>query len=272
MRRKNAERGRRSFRNAVAVVAAAVAVLIAFQFIFPGISGLKMHNPGITAMMEHRMEEWKREGKNYRIDRLWVPYKSISPYLIKAVLIGEDDKFWRHEGFDYEAMEKAMEKDIRAGRFKLGGSTITQQLARNLYLSPSKNPVRKIREAIIAWRLERTLSKKRILEIYLNVAEWGPKGVFGIEAAARHYYGKHASEIGPEEAARLAAILPNPRRFNPLGNSKFVRYRSNLIYRIMIKRGIVVPGYDEAGGSGQQASPREMQPLNTSIEDLQPAP
>ena len=206
------------------------------------------------------------------MDQIWVPYRAISPYLIKAVLIGEDDKFWHHEGFDYEAMEKAVEKDIKAGRFKLGGSTITQQLAKNLYLSPSKNPIRKIREAIITWRLERALTKRRILEIYLNIAEWGPKGIFGIEAAARHYYGKHASELGPEEAARLAAVLPNPRRFNPLGDSRYVRYRSNLIYRIMVRRGIVVPEYEEAGGEEGAASPPEAtQPLNTPIKDLQPS-
>ena len=114
-----------------------------------------------------------KKGKKYTIRQRWVPLSRISPYLIKAVLIAEDDKFWSHEGFDYEAMQKAIEKDIKAKKFKLGGSTISQQLAKNLYLSPSKNPVRKIKEAIITWRMEKVLSKKRILELYLNVAEWG---------------------------------------------------------------------------------------------------
>ena len=270
MKGKKTGKGRSCFLTAIAVVVAAVAGLVALQFVYPYVSKLKRENPEPTALMKLRMDEWKREGRKYRIDQIWVPYRAISPYLVKAVLIGEDDKFWHHEGFDYEAMEKAMEKDIKAGRFKLGGSTITQQLARNLYLSPSKNLIRKIREAIITWRLERALTKRRILEIYLNVAEWGPKGIFGIEAAARHYYGKHASELGPEEAARLAAVLPNPRRLNPLGDSRYVVHRSNLIYKIMVRRGIVVPGYEESNEEGRSA-PAGTQPLNTPIEDLKPS-
>jgi len=195
--------------------------------------------------MEYREDEWKHDGKKYKIQQKWVRLSRISPYLIKAVLIGEDDKFWNHEGFDYEAIQKAIEKDVKYKKFKLGGSTISQQLAKNLYLSPSKNPFRKIREAILTWRMERILTKKRILELYLNVAEWGDAGIFGIEMAARHYYGKSALEINPEEAARLASVLPNPRKFNPLGNSRYVTHRSNLIYSIMVRRGIVVPEYDE---------------------------
>lgn len=195
--------------------------------------------------MKYREAEWQRAGKKYRIQQAWVPLSRISPYIKKAVLIAEDDKFWSHEGFDYEAIQKAIEKDIKLKKFKLGGSTISQQLAKNLFLSPSKNPVRKIREAVITYRMERALSKKRILELYLNVAEWGDRGIFGIEAASMHYYGKHSSELGPEEAARLAAILPNPRKYNPLGESRYVLHRSNLIYAIMVRRGIVVPEYEE---------------------------
>ncbi|MDA8433336.1 MAG: monofunctional biosynthetic peptidoglycan transglycosylase, partial [Nitrospiraceae bacterium] len=203
---------RRSFlKKIIPLCLILLAGFIALQFVYPDVSALKKNNPKVTAMMKYREAEWRKEGKKYRIDQKWVSLSAISPYLIKAVLIGEDDKFWRHEGFDYEAMQKAIEKDIKAKKFKLGGSTISQQLAKNLYLSPSKNPLRKMREAIITWRMERTLSKKRILELYLNVAEWGDRGVFGIGAAARHYYGKPASELGPGEAARLAAVLPNPR-------------------------------------------------------------
>jgi monofunctional biosynthetic peptidoglycan transglycosylase len=220
-------------------------LFIAFQFVYPDVSELKKKNPVKTAFMSYREKEWEREGKKYKITQKWVPLRSISPYLVKAVLIGEDDKFWSHEGFDYEALQKAVEKDIKAKKFKLGGSTISQQLAKNLYLSPSKNPLRKIREAIITWRMERALSKKRILEIYLNVAEWGDRGVFGIEAAARKYYGKSAAALAPEEACRLASVLPNPRKFNPLGGQSYVVHRSNLIYNIMVRRGIVVPEYEE---------------------------
>ncbi len=216
---------------------------IAFQFVYPDVSRLKKENPKRTSFMEYRENEWKREGKNYRVKQMWVSYNKISPYLKKAVIISEDDKFYSHEGFDYEAIEKAIEKDIKAKKFKLGASTISQQLAKNLYLSPEKTPLRKIREAILTWRLENTLSKKRILEIYLNVAEWGDKGIFGIEAASRKYFGKSASDLTADEAARLACVLPNPRRYNPTGSSRYVEKRSGFIYRVMEKRGIVVPDY-----------------------------
>ena len=212
--------------------------------LIPDISRLKKENPKYTALMELREREWKEKGKKYRVYQRWVPFSQVSPYLIKAVLITEDDKFWRHEGFDYEAIQKAIEKDIKARKFKLGGSTISQQLAKNLYLSPSKNPFRKIIEALITWRMERILSKKRILELYLNVVEWG-EGIFGIEAASRHYYGKPSAALSPEEASRLAAVLPNPRKYTPLGDQRYVFFRSHLIYNIMLKRGIVVPEYDE---------------------------
>lgn len=214
-------------------------------FSFPDIESLKRHNPKKTSFMEYREKEWKKQGRKYKIQQAWIPLPQISPYLIKAVLIAEDDKFWSHEGFDYAAMQKAMEKDIKAGKFKAGGSTISQQLAKNLYLSPSKNPLRKIAEAVITWRMENVLKKRRILELYLNVAEWGDAGIFGIEAASKYYYGKSASNLTPEESARLASVLPNPKRYNPLGDSKYVTTRSNLIYSIMVRRGIVVPEYEE---------------------------
>jgi monofunctional biosynthetic peptidoglycan transglycosylase len=249
----------------------ALAGFAAFQFVYPDVSALKKVNPRKTAMMEYREAEWKREGKKYRIVQNWVPLRAISPYLVKAALIGEDDKFWKHEGFDYEAMQKAIEKDIKEKKFKLGGSTISQQLAKNLFLSPSKNPVRKIREAIITWRMERALSKKRILELYLNVAEWGDKGIFGIEAAARHYYGKSASALGPEEAVRLASVLPNPRKFNPLSDQRYVVFRSNLIYKIMVRRGIVVPEYEEVEESKEPDVTSDERQSPPPIEGLKPS-
>jgi monofunctional biosynthetic peptidoglycan transglycosylase len=141
-------------------------------------------------------------------------------------------------------MQKAVEKDIKLGKLKYGGSTISQQLAKNLFLSPSKNPLRKAKEVILTWRLENNLSKRRILEIYLNVAEWGD-GIFGIEAAARHYYGKSASELAPMEAARLAVVLPNPLKLNPTGTSKYVEKRAEIVYGIMVRRGIVIEEYED---------------------------
>ncbi len=248
-----------------------ILALLAFHFIYPDVSKLKKENPKKTAFMKYREKEWARNNKGYTIQQIWIPYDSISPYLIKAVLIGEDDKFWQHEGFDYQAMQKAIEKDIKAKKFKLGGSTISQQLAKNLYLSPSKNPVRKVREAIITWRMERALSKKRLLEIYLNIAEWGDRGIFGIEAASRHYYGRSAYALGPEEASRLAAVLPNPRKFNPTGSSRYVVNRSGLIYNIMVKRGIVVPEFEEADRDRPEGKAEEVPPPVTPINKKEPA-
>lgn len=219
--------------------------LILYLFLVPDVSRLKKENPKKTSFMEYREKEWNKEGKNYRIQQKWVTLSQISPFLIKAVLISEDDKFWSHEGFDYEAIQKAIEKDIKTKKFKFGGSTISQQLAKNLYLSPIKNPFRKFREALITWRMEKVLTKKRILELYLNVVEWGDKGIFGIETASQYYYGKSASALIPEESARLSTVLPNPRKYSPVGDSKYVTNRANLIYSIMIKRGIVIPGYEE---------------------------
>ena len=231
---------------------------IGSYLIYPDIASLKKSNPRMTAFMEYREQEWQKQGKKKTIVQTWVPSRQISPYLQRAVIIAEDDKFWSHEGFDFEAMQGALEKDLKKKKFKFGGSTISQQLAKNLFLSPSKSIIRKIREAILTWRLERTLSKSRILELYLNVVEWGD-GIFGAEAAARHYFGKSASDLSAEEAARLATVLPNPKRMNPVGVSRYVDARSKIIYDIMVKRGIVIPEYDE-----MTESPSEPQAIEPS--------
>jgi monofunctional biosynthetic peptidoglycan transglycosylase len=213
-------------------------------FIYPNIAALKKKNPTKTAFMEYREEAWREKGIKKKIKSTWVGLSRISPYAVKAIIIAEDDKFWSHEGFDFDAMQKALEKDIKKKKLQAGGSTISQQLAKNLYLSTAKDPIRKIKEAILTWRLERNLSKRRIIELYLNAAEWGD-GIFGIEAAAQSYYGKHASELNPLEAAVLAAVLPNPRRYKPNGTSRYVEKHSERIYQIMVRRGIVIPEYDE---------------------------
>jgi monofunctional biosynthetic peptidoglycan transglycosylase len=212
--------------------------------LYPFVWTLKDKNPKSWAMLEYRQAQWRNAGRHVAVRRYWVPLSRVSPYVTKAVLIAEDDKFWTHEGFDFEAMEKALEKDVKKRSFKAGGSTISQQLAKNLYLSPSKDPIRKIKEAILTWRIERELKKRRILELYLNVAEWGP-GIFGIEAASRYYYGVPASALGPEQAARLASVLPNPIRFSPTNPSRYVVRRSGIIYNIMVRRGIVMPEFEE---------------------------
>lgn len=227
------------FIGIILLVLTAITLGIAYYAFFPDISRLKKVNPQKSSFMQYREKEWQEQGRSIKIKQIWTPLSQVSPFLVRAVLIAEDDKFWMHEGFDFEAIQKAIEKDIKERKFKFGGSTISQQLAKNLYLTPSKNPIRKIKEAILTWRIENNLTKKRILEIYLNIAEWGD-GIFGIEAASRHYYGKSSSELTAEEAARLASVLPNPRKYNPTGTSRYVENRSRLIYNIMVKRGIVI--------------------------------
>lgn len=221
----------------VFVFAAYMSVDIGKHFFTPDVSWLAKTNPRLTEMMIYMERSPRKTGSSIRIKHAWLPLNEISPYLVEAVLIGEDDKFWEHGGFDIDAITKAIEKDIREKKFKAGGSTITQQLAKNLFLSPTKSPVRKVKEAILAWRIERALSKKRILEIYLNVAEWGDS-IYGAGAASLYYFGKHASSLTPMEAARLAAALPNPKRYSPDGNSRYIMNRSRIIYEIMKKRGV----------------------------------
>ena len=196
----------------------ALVVYVASAFFYDDVSELKKKNPTKTAFMTHREIQWEFKGlKNKKIHQVWVPLSKISPYAAKAVLIAEDDKFYAHEGFDFEAMQKAIEKDIKLGKLKYGGSTISQQLAKNLFLSPSKNPLRKAKEVILTWRLENNLSKRRILEIYLNVAEWGD-GIFGIEAASRHYFGKSAAELAPDGGGPACRRPSQPAQVQPHGH------------------------------------------------------
>jgi monofunctional biosynthetic peptidoglycan transglycosylase len=169
-------------------------------------------DPGSTSFMRLRMDELREKKPEAQLRHQWVPYEQISVHLKRAVITAEDDSFIDHEGFDWEGIERALEKNERKGRAVAGGSTISQQLAKNLFLSPSRSYVRKAQEAVITVMIEQVWSKRRILEVYLNVVEWG-EGVFGAEAAARRYYGIPASRLGPGEAARLAVMLPNPRRY-----------------------------------------------------------
>ena len=247
-------------KKAIILILIAFFLSIAVYFVYPSVAKLKKENPKKTSFMEYREKQWQEEGSKITIRQYWVPLSRISNYMTKAVIIAEDDKFWSHAGFDFEAIEKSLEKDIKEKKFKFGGSTISQQLAKNLYLSPSKNPLRKIKEAILTWRIEKSLSKRRILELYLNVAEWG-EGIFGIESAALHYYGKHAADLNADEAARLAAVLPNPRKYNPVGTSRYVNNRSRIIYEIMVRRGIVVEEYEDVlKGTDESSSLQESHP------------
>ncbi len=170
-------------------------------------------NPGDTRFMEIRLDELRQKNPQAQLKQQWVPYERISPHLKRAIIAAEDAKFVDHEGFDWEGMQKAIEKNQKRGRTVAGGSTISQQLAKNLFLTPTKSYFRKVEEAIITLMLEGLWSKRRIFEVYLNVIEWG-NGVFGAEAAARHYYNTSAAQLGPEQAARLAGMVPNPRYYD----------------------------------------------------------
>ena len=225
-------------------IAAYLIVDIGRYFLYPNVAYLKKNSPGKTAFMEYREETWHKKRINKSINTAWVPLSEISPYIVKAVIVAEDDNFWSHEGFDFNAMQKALEKDIKNKKFEAGGSTISQQLAKNLYLTPAKIPIRKIKEAILTWRIERQLSKRRIIELYLNVAEWGD-GIFGIELAAQTNFGKHAANLTAREAATLAAILPSPRHYKINGESGYVEGQAERIYQIMVRRGIVIQEYDD---------------------------
>jgi monofunctional biosynthetic peptidoglycan transglycosylase len=198
----------------------------------PDVRPLRESNPETTAFIELRAREARARGREPRRVQRWVPYNRISEPLKRAVLVAEDSAFWDHEGVDLEQLQKSLEINIEQGRLARGGSTITQQLAKNLYLSPSRNPLRKFRELMIARRLEAELHKRRILELYLNVIEWG-EGVWGAEAAARRYFGKPASRLTAPESALLAGAIINPRVYSPAQPNARLRGRQRLILRRM---------------------------------------
>jgi len=194
----------------LAIVALALVTLQ--LLIFAQVLWWSRFNPSSTSFMSIRLEELEEKNPDASLRHQWVPYERISVHLKRAVVAAEDDRFLDHEGFDWEGIQKAIEKNQRKGRAVAGGSTISQQLAKNLFLSPSRSYLRKGEEAIITLMIEKTWSKRRILEVYLNVVEWG-NGIFGAEAAARRYYGISAASLGPAQAARMAVMLPNPRLY-----------------------------------------------------------
>jgi len=214
------------------VVALGFGVLAYAFLTLPDVRPLKTNNPSTTAFIDLRAAEARAKGQQPRRAQRWVAYRHISPNLTRAVLVAEDDLFWQHEGLDLDQLQESLATDWVRGRFARGGSTITQQLAKNLYLSPSKNPLRKLRELLIARRLEVELKKARILELYLNVIEWGD-GVYGAEAASRAYFGVSAADVSPQQAALLAAAIVNPRLLNPAHPSTRLIRRQQLILRRM---------------------------------------
>jgi monofunctional biosynthetic peptidoglycan transglycosylase len=224
-------------RAILALIALGFACVAYVYLSVPDVRPLRTNNPSTTAFMELRAEEARARGDEPRRTQRWVSYARISPSLKRAVIVAEDSAFWTHAGVDYEQLEQSMEVNWERGEFVRGASTITQQLAKNLYLSPSKNPIRKLRELFIARRLEAELTKQRILEIYLNVIEWGD-GIYGAEAAARTYFHKAAGDLNAQESALLAAAIINPRLLDPGRPTARLRRRQQMIMRRM---GAVTP-------------------------------
>ena len=222
--------------RAVLALIAAIAILEYLSLPNLQIQELGRMNPRRTALMEQREREARASGKALNVRQSWVSLSRISPDLVHAVIVSEDGTFFQHSGVDWYEVEESIEKDIEEGKVARGGSTISQQLAKNLYLSTSRDPFRKLKELILALRMERMLPKRRILEIYLNVIEWG-NGVFGAEAAAQKYFGKHAAELTRQEAVEMAAVIPSPLRSHPNQPSAYIERRASLILERMNARG-----------------------------------
>ena len=211
-----------------------------------GVPRLKEVNPKETALMRQRADEAEAKGKTFVIRQSWVPLSRLPKHLTDAIIVAEDGTFYEHDGFDWFEVRESIEKNIKERRPARGGSTITQQLAKNLYLSTSKDPLRKGREMVITMLLEQNLSKQRILELYVNLIEWGD-GVFGVDAAARKYFGRPAAELTLEQSLRLAAVIPSPLRHRPDVESRYVLRRSEIIRkRMQSRRFVPFPADEEA--------------------------
>jgi monofunctional glycosyltransferase len=219
-------------RSLIAAMALGFAYVAYLYLALPDVRRLEKTNPTTTAFMELRIREAGQEGRKFQIRHRWVPYNQISANLRRAVIVTEDAAFYDHDGIDLTELKASLEKNWEEGQFLRGGSTITQQLAKNLYLSPTRNPMRKVEELMIARRLEAALTKRRILEIYLNMIEWGD-GIFGCEAAARAYFNGPCGSLSVEQAALLAGAIINPRVHSPARPTRRLVRRQQIIIRRM---------------------------------------
>lgn len=213
-----------------------VVVLEYISLPFGDIERLNKVIPTETAFMREHEGRAHAEGREFQKVMMVVPYERIPKYVIDAVVVAEDGTFWSHGGFDWYEFRESFLRNIREGRFARGASTITQQLVKNLFLSSSKDPVRKLKEWILTWKMEKSLSKTRILELYLNIIEWGD-GIYGIGAAAQQYFQKPVEELTREESARLAAVIPNPKRYRVDSDSRYISQRTTMILDRMTARG-----------------------------------
>ncbi len=224
-------------RQAFRYLAALIGLLLAFFIAYQAYVLLKLwwwddHNPASTAFMDARLTLMRERNPNAKLQQIWVPYEKISSHLKRAILVAEDDRFVDHEGFDWDGIQKAMEKNQKKGKVVAGGSTISQQLAKNMFLSGERSMLRKGEEALITVMMEQVLDKERILEIYLNVIEWGD-GVFGAEAAARHYFGVSAAQLSQQQAAKMAAMVPRPRFYDRNRNAPWLLKKTQIILERM---------------------------------------
>jgi monofunctional glycosyltransferase len=277
------------FRRLVVLLLAAALLGTALFFVtLPDVRSLRRDFPSSTAFMGRRKAQLRRQGKSTRLEWSPVPMTRIALSLQRAVVVAEDARFWEHEGVDWEAVRKVLQEDLEEGGVRRGASTITQQLAKNLYLSPARTPWRKLREWAIARRLERELSKRRILELYLNVVEFGER-TYGVQAASRRYFRKPASLLTPREAATLAAMIPSPRMYDPVKHPARVARRASRILRWMgrwgryptVARTEVLPTptaepepFPEPRESLPAASPEESPatPEPSPVEPIPPSP
>ncbi|KMN83585.1 monofunctional biosynthetic peptidoglycan transglycosylase [Chromobacterium alkanivorans] len=215
------------------VLAALMAAFLLYNlWIFGHIVYWRSHDPSASSFMNEQLAKLQQEDPEAELRHKWVSYEQISPNLKRALIASEDAKFVDHEGFDWDGIEVAFEKNLKKGKIVAGGSTISQQLAKNLFLSSSKTPWRKLEEALITVMLEAVLDKRRIFEIYLNVIEWG-NGVFGAEAASRHYYRSSAARLSSAQAAKLAAMVPNPRYYDTHRAAPGLARKTRIIQRRM---------------------------------------
>ncbi len=222
-----------------ALVSAGICIMaIVFFSTLPDVSGLNKHNPDTTALMRLRLLQAESKKQTYKIRQYWVPFNAIPDLLKKAVRITEDASFYQHEGIDYTELKEAIKENWEEKRFVRGASTITQQLAKNLYLTTDRSLLRKLKEYFIAKRLEEQLSKARIFHLYLNIIELGD-GLFGVEAASRYYFGKSVRFLTLEEIVRLTAIIPRPLITDPNGGDGWLRWKARWILRTLKRYGYI---------------------------------
>jgi len=267
-------------RRVLIVAAITTALALGTMVVFVGVAGvgaslpdvavLERRAPARTSLMRRRVAEARKRGRELQIDQRWVPYAHISPLLRRAVLIAEDDAFFSHGGLDWGEIRASMRRNLEARRVVRGASTITQQLARNIYLGNERTVTRKLKEIMLARRFEGALTKRRIFELYLNLIEWGD-GIFGIEAAALRYFGVPASALDARQSALLASVIINPRRFDAAHPNRRIERRARMILGRMWRRGFISE-FDYLVATGRTPPPASFDSTGTAPADTLAAP